>query len=285
MAVCSHGAIAAPQFEGDGLEAIVVGRTPPTAADEDVERTRDEMNDALFAAVKNRDVETIRRLLDQGDQADVNAEEAHEGKTPLHLAAESDAVGVGRKLLSHGASVDAIDKIGRTPLHLTVGFNALDMARLLLSANAKVDARDYVGRTPLHLAAWLNSPLLASELLANNASRIAADGRGRRPLHFAAGSNSFKVAAALLEQQMQQLYSSPLPSSSSTDVVLEVDARDDLGQTALHYAAKTNSVQVASQLLSQNAAVDAKDWKGLTPLDHANLYESEEVANLLIIST
>ena len=61
-----------------------------------------------------------------------------------------------------------------------------------------------------------------------------------------------------------------------------VDSADYLGATALHYAARGNSVDVAKVLIENSANVDSTDRWGETPLHEAARENSVDVAKLLI---
>merc|ERR1712187_562468 len=72
------------------------------------------------------------------------------GMAPLHLAAESDMVGVASLLLGAGAHVTAQDARGRTPLHAAAQEGGSEITRLLLAHGADPHMRDNSG----HNAAW-----------------------------------------------------------------------------------------------------------------------------------
>ena len=63
---------------------------------------------------------------------------------------------------------------------------------------------------------------------------------------------------------------------------IDIDAKDDDGETPLHVAAMENSLDVASSLIDRGADIDAKDDKGYTPLQWAAFDNSLDVARLLI---
>ena len=58
-------------------------------------------------------------------------------------------------------------------------------------------------------------------------------------------------------------------------------ARDNMGRTPLHWAAKGNSVEVARLLIKAGADVAARNKDGNTPLDLATQRENQEMIKLL----
>lgn len=74
----------------------------------------------LHIGAKKGDLKGVRRLLDEGMDANVAAEgHKSQGVTPLHLAAEGGHLKIMDVLLERGANIDARTKgaCGWTPLH------------------------------------------------------------------------------------------------------------------------------------------------------------------------
>jgi ankyrin repeat protein len=76
------------------------------------------------------------------------------GWTPLHFAAQSNAVDCARILLDAGAEIDAVDSYGNTPLSTAVfaskGFG--DLILFLRSKGANPEKKNNYGQTPIGLA-------------------------------------------------------------------------------------------------------------------------------------
>ena len=83
----------------------------------------------LHSAIANRRIEITRRLLEHG--ADVNAMQADDF-TPLHEAAQNGLLDVTQWLLERGVKVNPrLSSNGKTPLALTLEHNHEDVAELL----------------------------------------------------------------------------------------------------------------------------------------------------------
>lgn len=105
----------------------------------------------MLGAFKFGDIEVARTLLDLGvpvDFADGN------GITMLGRAALNNDIELAGLLVSRGANVNAIDKLGMTPLlwAANIDFGDAAVIELLLRSGAKADARNKDGLTPLELA-------------------------------------------------------------------------------------------------------------------------------------
>ena len=61
----------------------------------------------------------------------------NDGTTPLHFAAQANAVGVAKLLIDNRANVNAKDIDGETPLDIAKRRNAAEVAKLLIEKCAK----------------------------------------------------------------------------------------------------------------------------------------------------
>ena len=129
------------------------------------------------------------------------------------------------------------------------------------------NARDGVGDTPLHRAAEENSVDLAKLLLAHSVDVDTTNEFDQTALHWAASQNSLDVAKVLIENSAN------------------VDNTDSWGETALHTAAAHDSVDVAKLLIENyanlNATAVSGSYKGLTPLQVAEIEGNQEMVELL----
>ena len=101
----------------------------------------------LHDAASEGNLIQIDRLLDQGVCTN---ERDDEGRTALHLAANTD---VATALLDRGADIEAKGlQYGNTALHLAAEAGNADIVALFLSRGADSNARNGSGLVPLDLA-------------------------------------------------------------------------------------------------------------------------------------
>ena len=107
------------------------------------------LNNWLFEASEQGDVNAIWRLLEQG--ADIAASNTN-GETALHSAAAHNQVDAARLLIEKGADVNARTISGWSPLHSAARFGSTDVVSILLQSGSDRYHRNNTGRTALSLA-------------------------------------------------------------------------------------------------------------------------------------
>ena len=117
-----------------------------------------EIDVILLEALMERDLKNLRKLLFFG--ASANAVDEN-GQPALHLATQSQQVGVIRALAEQGADLNRKSATGDTPLHAAVREGDEKTARLLLELGADPLARNAKGQTPRELANQLGKRPLA----------------------------------------------------------------------------------------------------------------------------
>ena len=129
----------------------------------------------IHDAARDRDVETLRRLLAEGVSPDAVDDE--DRGTPLHdlcggrLPSDrrGDPAACFKLLRDAGANLDAVTRRGYTPLHVSLHFINVELVSLLVEAGANVNAASDVGNTALHYAASRGSLACVEVLLAAGA--------------------------------------------------------------------------------------------------------------------
>jgi ankyrin repeat protein/serine/threonine protein kinase len=171
----------------------------------------------------------------------------HRGTTPLFFVRSTE---MAKLLIAKGANVNAKNKDSMTPLHTA---RSKAIAKILLAAGAKINikeenARNGKSTTLLHIAAKMGFKELAQQLIKDGANVAIGDVRKRTPLHYAAT----KEVAALL--------------------VLNINARDESGDTSLHLAVHDNRPEIVSFLIANGAKLNVENIEGNTPLHLAIQY-------------
>ncbi len=270
--LCRHGAAT------DSIdEAVSAGDVKRTEAM--IKRNRkllfeefgDEGELVNMAARRGR-TDVVALLLSMG--AAIEARDVGE-RTPLHLAVSQGHRETAALLLSRGASVSAIDGNGATPLHLAATAN---LATLLIEKGAKIEARDRDGNSPLHRASLRGAGDVVEILIKHGASVKEKNNKGLQPLDMACDWDNYKAVQCLLEhgavadvealctasefcrrEMMELLISHGAP----------VTAKDRIGGTALHYAARKGNMDAVRILIENGADCNVQDRRGITPFQWA----------------
>jgi ankyrin repeat protein len=257
----------------------------------------------LLFAVREGCTACATAILDGG--ARIN-EPDPEGIGPLLLAVTNGHYDLASILIERGADIQRWDWFGRTALYAAVDMNtvphggrpdgpgpdkmsSLGIIRTLLERGANpnvqlkllppfrsviddraMDGPLTIGTTPLLRAAkGLDAPAIAL-LLQHGANVSLPNVRGMTPLMVAAGLGSTDADSRGLyttgDVQKRAIASLDLLLSAGADVNAKDGGR---GLTALHEAARWGWNDVVTFLVSRGADVDAKDVKGLTPIDSA----------------
>jgi ankyrin repeat protein len=145
----------------------------------------------LTQAAARNDVAALRRLLDEGH----NADEGGNSWTPLIWAARSGSIDAINLLLDSGANVNLPGPTGdnwdATPLQHAILQRQPAAVRLLLDRGADVNRGAGPGSlTPLHLAAGDTDPAILKLLLAHGADPTVEDEHGATPLYRAVSAGT-----------------------------------------------------------------------------------------------
>ena len=233
-----------------------------------------------WAALKGH-LECLRVLLEAG--ADARAADIL-GRTPLISAVINKKVECARALLPvSGLLSTGID--GENAFHASVHTASEECFELLLPLMEEVDVRTVQGvnehgvpqnifnQSSLHLACRKGQMAMARALLKRGADRMALDSTQCSPLHCAARMGALACVVLLVGRPEKPLLTPE-----------QVDARDDLGCTSLHYAAFFGHEKVCGVLLSVGARLDAKDSAGGTPLNCAQRHHPGKASLLELLS-
>jgi ankyrin repeat protein len=121
-----------------------------------------------------------------------------DGLSPLHIAIKNRSdPAMLRAIIRGGGKISAVDSEGRTPLRLALELNAMEEAKILSDAGSNVFFPAADGKTPAAVA--LDKGEGAVRALFSGASVNALDGTGNTVLHYAAQTGKTDMIAILLE--------------------------------------------------------------------------------------
>ncbi len=227
------------------------------SAGANVNDTLSDGTSALVLAITNAQYDMAAFLLE--NQANPNA--ANQGWTALHELAWTRRPNIGLNL------------IGAVPRGR---LDSLTLAAMLLERGADVNARitkdatplfhgrnvlDRVGGTPFFLAAHKFDAPFMRLLLANGADPLATNREGTTPLMAAAGVGLWVLGEN--PGTVEEVAQSVKVCLDAGGNPAEANAN---GETPLHGAAYTGSADAVKLLAAAGAKLDARNWRGWTPM-------------------
>ncbi|XGW21143.1 hypothetical protein V3C99_004247, partial [Haemonchus contortus] len=173
-------------------------------------------------------------------------------------------------LASAGADLNFVQsKTQFTPLHYVArSANPVSMAEWAMShiKELNLNVVDAGGRTALLLSVMANNPTLAKVLLEHGADTVKADNEGKSPL-----------SVALFDRKDPELCKEVVNYGGVSAVNHCID-----GVSLLHIAVKNEDAEIVQFLLENNAAIDAENREGETPLEVAVRQNNRNLVTLLL---
>lgn len=223
----------------------------------------------------------LRRLPDARRRAAVRRREP-DGDTALHyvcrgqIGDETTRARVARALIAAGADVNAWSDEIVPPIAAATFAGALPTVRALHAAGARLDVERRAGVPLLYVIAdaWARTDQPDSE---GGGARADARALQRRLLGVARYllGHGADVNARTTRYRQTALFGAvdrgvqPLIALLLRAPDIDLDARDHLGLTVLHYAAHAGEQALTRRLLKAGATPDLQDRYGFTPLHEA----------------
>ena len=217
------------------------------------------------------------------------------GDTPLHFAVLMEDSAMIQILLNMNVSIHARNTRNRTPFQIALTESPGVVASLLTRDRDRINGTDDFGNTPLHVALLERVPAHILQVIISRGTRLSGvDSNGRIPLRLAVDLNAWDHAKMLADAgsdpfsvAVDDRTPGEIAIARGRDSILAVfsgraiNARDSLGNTALHYAARMGRPDVVSLLLELGADKRTKNISAESPADVAMRWNNRENALLL----
>ncbi|KAL8756705.1 MAG: hypothetical protein Q9199_002751 [Rusavskia elegans] len=245
---------------------------------------------ALYLATFWNRQDVLSLLLDKNAEVDKSGPK---GWRAIHLAARDGFVDVLLRLIHGGADVHSQDDSAWTPLHCAVYSGQNAAAELLLQHGADVNAQDGTGETPMHAIFWSKHEIhdqqrltMIQLLLVHGADPNIPNVYGETPLFHAVRSrytdatryliskggcnidtkNKFEQTPLHIAIEHAQDHDRVDDQQCPTTIQLLFDhsadpnISDDLGETPLFYAVRSQNIDATRYLISKGGCnIDAKN--------------------------
>jgi hypothetical protein len=218
------------------------------------------------------------------------------------LAAERGDIGAVIDFLESGMDVNAVGPANSTALMRAVCGGHVELIRMLLDRGAFLSPRNTLGDSALSIALILSRPSWGNRWFIpdpdSRALEVLLAAGARYELREAVLLNDVDLARVRLEEgadpnEGEWTYHGPLLKIAAelgyvalVDLLLKyganIEATDDLAETALLSAAYYGQAKVVCCLLDHGAEIDAIGWSGGSALAHAAIEGHRHVFDLLL---
>ncbi|KAI0117939.1 ankyrin repeat-containing domain protein [Nemania sp. FL0031] len=266
-----------------GVEDVPELRLREFSADDVVDYDVDQKDDdALHKINTSTPLAIVKRLLDAG--ANLGAVN-HREYTPLMVATEAGNIEVCRYLFSKRASSADVKATASDLLPLAAHSGSSELIQMMVEAGADVNQTDpRTGATPLYIYLTTESPdfTVVQYLVKTGKADVNLGGNDLKyPIIQACKTCGLQIIGFLLKsganvnvedhEGRRPIHVFYYFNCTGIDLLIEygadLEARDKLGRTVVHYAAALTDEEVIEKLLKlSNIDVDVEDADGWTPL-------------------
>lgn len=137
----------------------------------------------LHKAVYDQNISKVQEIV-AAKSIDIDAK-SKSNLSALHMAIKQRDFEIVRFLVESGAEVNIQDGLGFSPLYYAVVQNLYDISKYLLKHEANPNLQNHIGNAPLHQIAFKGKLELMDLLLEHGANVNLKNNNGLKPLHFA----------------------------------------------------------------------------------------------------
>ena len=117
--------------------------------DDEEDEEEEEVEDSVLSAASDGDVELLRKMLDEGGDANMRDSE---NRTALHFTCGYGELKCSEALIQAGANVNAKDMKDNTPLHYAAGYGKKECVALLIDSGASSTTLNSEKKSPMDVA-------------------------------------------------------------------------------------------------------------------------------------
>lgn len=216
----------------------------------------------VFKVIENKDYVKFESLLKDG----ISTEQFNEnGLTPLWLGVFKNDTTIVNLLFKHKADANLLSKNGMPPIIVGCISNSFECVQILIKNGADVNWKSSASRNqqPIRFASKGGSLNLVKLLLAHGADMESSPDDKATPLLAALHAKKFDIADFYFK------------NNANVGVV----GRD--GETVIHEAIKTGSIEMVRLAIKYKAPLDIKDENGKTTLELAKQSGNTEIKDLI----
>lgn len=232
----------------------------------DVNAENESGETPLHCAVTRGSLEVVQYLVQNG--ANIHAKTTDDKDVLYHAVINGKKLDIIRWLLENGAAAEINSELddGSTILYHCVKskVNVL-ILELLLKHGADINAQNKHGYTALHCAVQNNNPALVKCLTEHGANINIANVYGDTPFLMAVKDNNLALLKLLFEIKKD----------------LNVNERDEEGNTALHYAVMRDDFVLVKLLIERGINIQDKNNEGKTVFDLFSYETSGKIIQFL----
>jgi ankyrin repeat protein len=249
----------------------------------------------LYMAVENKRADLIPMLLAAGSDI-FAADNRSSDNTPLERAIIDNDPKVIDAIITKDTVLQK-DSAGNTAIHIALR-NKADMrvVELIVNLNGDIYARNKEGNTAIHIAAMVDHGAAGTLLLSRKAEIIfEPNSKGESPLYLAFHSpgavREWMLTKATLEAKdglgnTALHYVAQWKRASHVSLLVQkgakVDAQNAMNETPLFMAARSNTPDVIQAMITAGASIQARDAQGNSPLHHAIFWDAQKSIDPLL---
>ncbi|KAK4880295.1 hypothetical protein RN001_008441 [Aquatica leii] len=242
------------------------------------EKTRTGETALILHVANNSRRDTVKLLIDNG--ADLSVVDSATGNSCLHYLVKEIEDEIISDVVAKGANINVQNNNGDTPLHFAIKYGYPCTLQLLLALGADANIGDYAnGSTPLHWAVAMRKTNSVQLLLENGADANKENNEGETPIARARrlGFNNIVQTMTVQDdnyQKYKMLWNAVKKGEIFTVTKLltedvEIDKKNDEGQTLLMLALDNGHLGVAKYLIARGASIHLTNNRGFSSLHYA----------------